>query len=215
MGREIEAIIAREAGYGRLSNGSERSEDELVQEEEFRSDAYSDADSREEMIELENDSIDTLVNDSQDASTEGIDNGGWNHDDYGVELLNRARFLPMDVTRGAPKMKIWYQSTLDFAQHPNYTKALAAHFRKIASSGTLVLLHGRTGDLWNHLPASEIIGSPLFTRVLSILSLSELYWRRRRRTRTLLSLLLSVSPFSRSYVVWQRSQWSQCRRLAS
>jgi N utilization substance protein A len=81
MGREIEAIIAREAGYGRLSNGSERSEDELVQEEEFRSDAYSDADSREEMIELENDSIDTLVNDSQDASTEGIDNGGWNHDD--------------------------------------------------------------------------------------------------------------------------------------
>jgi hypothetical protein len=33
------------------------------------------------MIELENGSIDTLVNDSQDASTEGIDNGGWNHDD--------------------------------------------------------------------------------------------------------------------------------------
>jgi hypothetical protein len=33
------------------------------------------------MIELENDTIDTLVNDSQDASTEGIDNGGWNHDD--------------------------------------------------------------------------------------------------------------------------------------
>jgi Asp/Glu/hydantoin racemase len=58
-------------------------------------------------------------------------------------------------------MKIWYQSTLDFAQHPNYTKALAAHFRKIASSGTLVLLHGRTGDPRNHLPASEIIGSPV------------------------------------------------------
>jgi N utilization substance protein A len=45
------------------------------------SDGYSDADAREEMIELENDTIDTLVNDSQDASTEGIDNGGWNHDD--------------------------------------------------------------------------------------------------------------------------------------
>lgn len=81
MDREIEEIIAREAGYGRVSNYSERSEDELVEEEEFRSDAYSDADAREEMIELENDTIDTLVNDSQDASTEGIDNGGWNHDD--------------------------------------------------------------------------------------------------------------------------------------
>jgi N utilization substance protein A len=81
MDREIEAIIACEAGYVRVSNDSERSEDELVEEEGFRSDGYSDADAREEMIELENDTIDTLVNDSQDASTEGIDNGGWNHDD--------------------------------------------------------------------------------------------------------------------------------------
>jgi N utilization substance protein A len=81
MDREIEAIIDREAGYGRVGNDSERSEDELIEEEESLSDAYSDADAREEMIELENDSIDTLVNDSQDASTEGIDNGGWNHDD--------------------------------------------------------------------------------------------------------------------------------------
>ena len=81
MDREIEAIIAREAGYGRVSDDGERSEDELVEEEGFRSDGYSDADAREEMIELENDTIDTLVNDSQDASTEGIDNGGWNHDD--------------------------------------------------------------------------------------------------------------------------------------
>lgn len=81
MDRGIEAIIASEAGYGQVSNDTERSEDELVEEEEFRSDAYGDADAREEMIELENDSIDTLVNDSQDASTEGIDDGGWNHDD--------------------------------------------------------------------------------------------------------------------------------------
>lgn len=29
-------------------------------------------------------------------------------------------------------MNIWYQSTLDCAQHPNYAKALAAHFGKIA-----------------------------------------------------------------------------------
>jgi hypothetical protein len=52
-------------------------------------------------------------------------------------------------------------STLDFAQHPNYAKALAVHFRKVASSGTEVLLHGRVGDPRNHLPASEIIGSPV------------------------------------------------------
>ena len=81
MDRGIEAIIAREAGYGQLRNDSERAEDELVEEEELRTDAYRDADAREEMIESQNDSIDTLVNDSQDASTEGIDNGGWNHDD--------------------------------------------------------------------------------------------------------------------------------------
>jgi allantoin racemase len=59
-------------------------------------------------------------------------------------------------------MKIWYKSTLVFAQHPNYAKALAAHFRKIAASRTAVLLHGRVGDPRNHLPASEIIGSPVF-----------------------------------------------------
>jgi N utilization substance protein A len=80
MDREIEAIIAREAGYGQVSK-HERSRGKSAEREELRSDAYSDADAREEMIESANDSIDTLVNDSQDASTEGIDNGGWNHDD--------------------------------------------------------------------------------------------------------------------------------------
>jgi transcription termination/antitermination protein NusA len=52
-----------------------------LNQEEFESDAYTAADVREEMIELQNDTIDTLVNDSQDASTEGINDGGWNHDD--------------------------------------------------------------------------------------------------------------------------------------
>ena len=50
MDREIEAIIAREVGYGRVSNGSDRSGHELVEEEEFRSDAYRAADAREEMF---------------------------------------------------------------------------------------------------------------------------------------------------------------------
>jgi transcription termination/antitermination protein NusA len=79
MDKDIEAIIEQEAGVGRLDD--EDVTDDLIEAEEFESDAYTEADAREEMIELQNDTIDTLVNDSQDASTEGIDDGGWNHDD--------------------------------------------------------------------------------------------------------------------------------------
>jgi N utilization substance protein A len=79
MDKDIEAIIAREAGIGGLDDKD--TTDDLIESEEFESDAYTEADVREEMIELQNDTIDTLVNDSQDASTEGIDDGGWNHDD--------------------------------------------------------------------------------------------------------------------------------------
>lgn len=57
-------------------------------------------------------------------------------------------------------MKIWYQSTLNFEQHPNYAKALAAHFRAIASPGTEVALHGRTMG-GEGLSAAEIINSPI------------------------------------------------------
>jgi N utilization substance protein A len=79
MDKDIEAIIEREAGVGRLDD--EDTTDDLTETEEFDSDAYTEGDAREEMIESQNDTIDTLVNDSQDASTEGIDDGGWNHDD--------------------------------------------------------------------------------------------------------------------------------------
>jgi N utilization substance protein A len=79
MDKDIEAIIEQEADVGRLDD--EDVTDDLIEAEEFESDAYTEADAREEMIELQNDTIDTLVNDSQDASTEGIDDGGWNHDD--------------------------------------------------------------------------------------------------------------------------------------
>jgi allantoin racemase len=58
-------------------------------------------------------------------------------------------------------MKIWYQSTLDFSQHPNYAKALAEHFKKVASPGTEVALHGRSGGQGVKLDASDIIGSPI------------------------------------------------------
>ena len=73
MDKAIEAIIAREAGYGAADD--DFAEDEIIdrEDEESRSDAYTDADAREERIEQENDTIDTLVDESQDVSSEGID----------------------------------------------------------------------------------------------------------------------------------------------
>ena len=77
MDKEIEAIILEEAGYGK-GYSRNRAEDIVeIDEDQSASDAYSDADERQEMIELENDTIDTLVNESQDVSTEGIDVDGW------------------------------------------------------------------------------------------------------------------------------------------
>lgn len=82
MDKTIEAIIAREAGYGLEKDNGRSSTDDLIDIEnaDSESDAYSDADAREEMIELGNDTIDTLVDESQDVSSEGIDDGGWNRD---------------------------------------------------------------------------------------------------------------------------------------
>ena len=112
-------------------------------------------------------------------------------------------------------MKIWYQSTLDFAQHPNYAKAMAAHFRKIAGSRTPVLLHGRAGDPRNHLPASEIIGSPVFYQsVVDPAFIRAVPASEEANSDAFMAASFS-EPFFQSYVVWQRSQWSQCRRLAS
>ena len=47
-----------------------------AEETESESDAVSEADAREETIELENDAVDSLVNESQEASDEGIDKDG-------------------------------------------------------------------------------------------------------------------------------------------
>jgi N utilization substance protein A len=40
---------------------------------------HTDADEREEQLELMNDTIETLVDESQDVSTESIDSGGWDN----------------------------------------------------------------------------------------------------------------------------------------
>jgi transcription termination/antitermination protein NusA len=73
MDKEIEAIIAQEAGYGEAEEGL--TEEELIEREseESGSDAYTDADEREERIEMQNDVIDTLVDESQDVPSEEID----------------------------------------------------------------------------------------------------------------------------------------------
>lgn len=73
MDKAIEAIIAREGSYRKAGEGF--TEDEFIdrENEESLSDAYTEADAREERIEMENDTIDTLVDGSQDVSIEGID----------------------------------------------------------------------------------------------------------------------------------------------
>jgi N utilization substance protein A len=81
MDEVIEAIIAQESGHAPLAGSHRRSAEDvvLIEEGDSQSDAYSDADAREEMIELQNDEIDTLVDESQEVSTEGIDIDGWSH----------------------------------------------------------------------------------------------------------------------------------------
>jgi N utilization substance protein A len=78
MDKEIEAIIAEESGLGGRNRAFKEEAIEVV-EDDRDSDAYTDADQREEQLELMNDTIDTLVDESQDVSTEGTDNGGWDH----------------------------------------------------------------------------------------------------------------------------------------
>ena len=78
MEKTPEEILASEAGDGRAQEvGGISAEDLIVAEEDSsKSDAYTDADAREEQIELNNDSVDTLVDEAQESSDEGIDNDG-------------------------------------------------------------------------------------------------------------------------------------------
>jgi Asp/Glu/hydantoin racemase len=58
-------------------------------------------------------------------------------------------------------MKLWYQSTLNFRQYPNYEKALNAHTKRVASPGTEVIAKGRSAAFGSDLPAADAIGSPI------------------------------------------------------
>ena len=74
-----EELLAAEASpVGRAKEARDVSAEEIAdaEEEGSQSDGFSDADVREEKIELQNDAVDTLVNDSQEVSDEGVDDEG-------------------------------------------------------------------------------------------------------------------------------------------
>jgi N utilization substance protein A len=74
-----EEILAADAkAVGEVEEVSDVSTEEISDAEEAgsASDAFSDADAREEAIELDNDAVDSLVNESQEVSGEGIDGDG-------------------------------------------------------------------------------------------------------------------------------------------
>jgi N utilization substance protein A len=77
MEQTPEEILAGEAGSGTAKEENAFSAEDIAAAEERASDsdAYSDADAREEQIELDNDSVDTLVDEAQEVSDEGIDDG--------------------------------------------------------------------------------------------------------------------------------------------
>jgi N utilization substance protein A len=71
-----EEILAADASaVGEVEEVRGLSAEEIGEAEEAasESDAFSDADAREEAIELDNDEVDSLVNESQEVSDEGID----------------------------------------------------------------------------------------------------------------------------------------------
>jgi len=79
MAKSPEEILAADAGaVGKVKEVRHVSAEEISEAEEAasESDAFTDADAREEKIELDNDAVDTLVDESQDVSDEGIDTDG-------------------------------------------------------------------------------------------------------------------------------------------
>jgi N utilization substance protein A len=73
---ELLVADAREAGVVKEIHGVSTEEIADAEEAGSESDAFSDADAREEAIELDNDAVDSLVNESQEVSEEGIDEDG-------------------------------------------------------------------------------------------------------------------------------------------
>lgn len=70
-----EILAADAASAGEVAEVRNLKAETIVDAEEAgsESDAFSDADARVEKIELENDAVDTLVNESQEVSDEGVE----------------------------------------------------------------------------------------------------------------------------------------------
>ena len=74
MAKTPEEILAAEAtASGEAEEVRDLSTEDIADAEDLASDANDAADAREEAIELDNDTIDTLVADSEETSSEGID----------------------------------------------------------------------------------------------------------------------------------------------
>ena len=73
-----EEILASQVAIGKAQEVSNISTEDIEAAEEASSDsdAFSDNDAREERIELDNDSVDQLVEQSQETSDEGPDTDG-------------------------------------------------------------------------------------------------------------------------------------------
>ncbi len=75
--RTPEELLAEDAGdFGEAQQLNGVSTEELADAEDRLSDANDEADRREEQIEIDNDTVDTLVAESQEISDEGIDTDG-------------------------------------------------------------------------------------------------------------------------------------------
>jgi Asp/Glu/hydantoin racemase len=71
-----------------------------------------------------------------------------------------------DIVRKAAKQEqrvgisVWYQSGVDFDQHPGYHEALTHRFAEIASPGTKVSLHGTSRKFNRGLAIADCVSSP-------------------------------------------------------
>ena len=70
---ELLAIEAEQAGSAEELTAISTEDIAELQEEQSASDAISDADAREEAIETNNDTVDELVNEADEVSSETID----------------------------------------------------------------------------------------------------------------------------------------------
>ncbi len=78
MAKTPEELLAEQAGTGEAVEATDVSTEDIEAAEDAASDsdAFSDADTREELIEMNNDAVDELVDQSQETSDEGPDTDG-------------------------------------------------------------------------------------------------------------------------------------------